>query len=416
MVCVLDYIPPAEHAAIRAFTSTYDCAAGIQAAYTYAKTIRARVFVPSGLFNVGSTITLDGSISFVGEGCSGSNLDIEFVSTKAITMFKWTGAANGTVFDQTGRIGGIELGNFAVDCNNLAATGMRFDRIAYSRIFSIFIANWAANVAGSVGGFVVKTNPAFSADNMFFNDIGPLYLRGPNCCLRLATFDGANGNACHNTFRQMQTTCRGGTVNSAIIIEDADNNCFQMTYTDVLNYPTDYGLVLQAAARSNYFFHFQGAISALAGSKNAVFGFDRENGQPAPTVASGAELFWTETGNNAQLWSMTEGLRSLQSVVEGNTSSSGLGPDPSRFSVVRTATNSMLWGGFSAGGVFGIHHTGDGTAPTGPSIQLNLNSLGFFGATPVAKPTVTGAKGGNAALASALTALAALGLITDSST
>lgn len=42
--------------------------------------------------------------------------------------------------------------------------------------------------------------------------------------------------------------------------------------------------------------------------------------------------------------------------------------------------------------------------------------VGFMGATPIARPTVTGSRGANAALASALTQLAALGLITDSST
>lgn len=42
--------------------------------------------------------------------------------------------------------------------------------------------------------------------------------------------------------------------------------------------------------------------------------------------------------------------------------------------------------------------------------------IGFLGAAAVARPTVTGSRGGNAALASALTALANLGLITDSST
>ena len=47
--------------------------------------------------------------------------------------------------------------------------------------------------------------------------------------------------------------------------------------------------------------------------------------------------------------------------------------------------------------------------------QTNSTGLAFFGATPVAKPTVTGSRGGNAALASVLTALANLGLITDSS-
>lgn len=48
-------------------------------------------------------------------------------------------------------------------------------------------------------------------------------------------------------------------------------------------------------------------------------------------------------------------------------------------------------------------------------ISLSGN-LGFFGATPGAQPTITGAKGGNAALTSLLTALATLGLVVDSTT
>lgn len=43
------------------------------------------------------------------------------------------------------------------------------------------------------------------------------------------------------------------------------------------------------------------------------------------------------------------------------------------------------------------------------------NQVGFYGAAPIARPTVTGARGGNTALASLLTALANLGLITDGS-
>lgn len=55
----------------------------------------------------------------------------------------------------------------------------------------------------------------------------------------------------------------------------------------------------------------------------------------------------------------------------------------------------------------------------GGKVEIARNSadtLGFYAATPVAKPTVTGSKGGNAALASLLTALSSLGLVTDSST
>ena len=68
--------------------------------------------------------------------------------------------------------------------------------------------------------------------------------------------------------------------------------------------------------------------------------------------------------------------------------------------------------------------SGTGTSAHG-SVKVNVNSttriqangtgLGFFAATPVAKPTVTGSKGANAALTSLLTQLASLGLITDSS-
>lgn len=49
-------------------------------------------------------------------------------------------------------------------------------------------------------------------------------------------------------------------------------------------------------------------------------------------------------------------------------------------------------------------------------IQTGGNALGFFGATPVTRPTVTGSRGGNAALQDLLTELANLGLITDSTT
>lgn len=44
------------------------------------------------------------------------------------------------------------------------------------------------------------------------------------------------------------------------------------------------------------------------------------------------------------------------------------------------------------------------------------NTLGFHGAAPVAKQTVAGSRGGNAALADLITKLATLGLITDSTT
>ena len=50
------------------------------------------------------------------------------------------------------------------------------------------------------------------------------------------------------------------------------------------------------------------------------------------------------------------------------------------------------------------------------SLSLTGSGIGFFGTSPTTKPTVTGSRGGNAALTSLLTALATLGLITNSTT
>ena len=65
-----------------------------------------------------------------------------------------------------------------------------------------------------------------------------------------------------------------------------------------------------------------------------------------------------------------------------------------------------------------IGRTQFGTTPfdTVHDIDAAGNKLGFHGATAVARQTVTGSRGGNAALASLLTALANLGLITDGTT
>lgn len=50
------------------------------------------------------------------------------------------------------------------------------------------------------------------------------------------------------------------------------------------------------------------------------------------------------------------------------------------------------------------------------AVLIDSAKLGTYGATPIAKPVVTGSKDGNTALASLCTALASLGLITNSTT
>lgn len=80
------------------------------------------------------------------------------------------------------------------------------------------------------------------------------------------------------------------------------------------------------------------------------------------------------------------------------------------------------WGDGSAGRDTNLYRSAANVLKTDDSLHVGLDfrhlgsNLGFYNATPIAKPTVSGSRGGNAALASLLTALATQGLLTDSST
>lgn len=71
----------------------------------------------------------------------------------------------------------------------------------------------------------------------------------------------------------------------------------------------------------------------------------------------------------------------------------------------------------TTGNLLGTTGTFDWQNSGNSRLKINSTGVGAFGATPVARPTVTGSRGGNAALASLLTALGgtSLGWITDSS-
>lgn len=84
-----------------------------------------------------------------------------------------------------------------------------------------------------------------------------------------------------------------------------------------------------------------------------------------------------------------------------------------RFGIL--AGGDIQWGPGNAAVDCTFTRTGVGAMTLSAAIRINGN-VGFYNTAPVAKPTVTGSRGGNAALASLLTALAGQGLLTDSST
>lgn len=109
---------------------------------------------------------------------------------------------------------------------------------------------------------------------------------------------------------------------------------------------------------------------------------------------------------------------STTSIQPANNTTNGATGDQTIFSAMDCTGTTSTGGDLIVASGTGTTANGSVKINSGSTtrIQANGTGLGFFNATPIAKPTVTGAKGGNAALASLLTQLVSLGLITDSST
>ncbi len=167
-------------------------------------------------------------------------------------------------------------------------------------------------------------------------------------------------------------------------------------------------------------------------------------------VGSGAQDSLTTGRNNVAV-----GYVALQAATSG-TSNVAVG-DESLFAVTdgignvslgHTAGRAFTTGTYNTAVGYGTGYTGATTATISGSVCIGTNSsgtaaqatadnqfvlgtsshdvqvpgtlkvtgnVGFYNTAPAAKPTVTGSRGSNAALASLLTALAGLGLLTDSS-
>lgn len=74
---------------------------------------------------------------------------------------------------------------------------------------------------------------------------------------------------------------------------------------------------------------------------------------------------------------------------------------------------NYFWGSLRAWAAAG---TIGGESTSVDAIKFSTSGVGFNGTDPIAKPAISGSRGGNAALASLITALATYGLVTDSST
>lgn len=125
-------------------------------------------------------------------------------------------------------------------------------------------------------------------------------------------------NCCHNFFSKVAAAY----TENGLWLEDSDNNSF-FNLMFFRHSGTGKGVVSRPWSRANYFYHLQSPgfdaqapDAAAPNGGSAIFGYDRENGQEAPTLATGASLDWTETGAQSTGWTIKQ-YRSKRYVASG---------------------------------------------------------------------------------------------------
>lgn len=419
-----------------------DDTAAIQAAEDYlAANGKGTLLFPSGMYKISSTLTKRATdVLWVGEGV-GQQHDAGAGDDFASGL-TWAGAAGGTMIDfapATGasarRISGGGVICLGLYGRGVAAIGLSAKSITCCDI-DIYIEDFTSQ--GLLTGVVAPLGEAADFRENRIRVYGKQVNAGSG---NIARFDGsAAANTCYNTI-----DVRGlYKFAAAVVMGSTDNNWLtQWTFrfgggtglgVDALG-----GATLQEACRANIWaqcYYGDGGFTSrgtadypFPANNNVILSRDSDNVQPAPVIGTGATLTWHDSDGSL---SMTDiGINRPAANTLGLYGAGGayvvrwtavLGAN-SRWEVSHgPGTVSLGVSGVPADITVGISTKGSGVGTlygngfASAMFKWNFAGVGFNGTNPIAKPTVTGAKGGNAALASLLSALSAYGLITDSST
>jgi len=292
---------------------TTDDTNAIRQAVAYTKGLKGgQIYFPPGIYVITDTITIDAPVGLVGAGSNSLSLQTNGSYDDVTTMLAWYGG-NKIMIDYVGRIDGVVFMDIGIHGRNTAITGIRLDRMRHS-LFRCVQLNEFVNF-----GLDITPRPEANVtnDNCMFNNFQSISIWNEldsASCIRLdgSVLDSNNinagaGNSCHNTFTNTHLWV---TKNWNIEFLDCDNNSFYMLYcfkVDTTSSQIYFGynssiynptyIPRHGCARSNYIYHCQGSIYASAGPdknapvcKNYIFGYDRENGQPAPLTTNNAKI------------------------------------------------------------------------------------------------------------------------------
>ncbi len=332
---------------------------------------------PINPFGFCTALTAASSLSY---NCGGSALTVAGVKGVATTLNTYTAANSGATF--AAGIVGYELDIHARSGSSIGGkTGLLIVRLADDAVSGAFGADSAIAFGGSspTAGWDYVLNIGGGAGQIPYKST--------------ATFIGASEPQTPSTGQALAAwgidfsgvLFSGGFARSLGFLVDGSGNLISQRHS-ISNWsltPSSTGLAIDAVAQR------ASLTSIAAGGAGWIIG------DKATTANGGVYQITAVSGAVAT------------AVVQ-------LVPDvavsPPANPVATTATNTSIFHPNAGGLTLNLTWT----AANGLSLNPTGQRVGFNGTAPIVKPTVTGAKGSNAALASLLSALAAYGLITDS--
>lgn len=254
------------------------------------------VFI-TGIVAVSDTINIPRTIRISGISGDPTNLDTQYTLTEAASGIKYIGSKPIDSLILCNGINAMYMENIAIDCNKLVDKGINFDCMTGGYFAQVHVSN--ARI-----GYYMAPHTRYSQ-----TDRGCQFNTLIGCSASMCYYgyylDAEStvnaANACHNVL----IGCSCSHLADGIYFGDCDNNTIVEMFCFRRPDASGYGARFKGvASRDNYLYHFQGSAIAHPGSKNFIFNFSTENGQPKPTIEPGAVLFVTSNFNNNFGWDM----------------------------------------------------------------------------------------------------------------
>lgn len=262
-----------------------------------------------GTFGIAATLNIPDNAQLVGAGAGapigGGAANITWAPATKLIWQAGTDAAMLQVGGGTAPIGGVWLDGFGLDCAS-AGYALVADWLQASVIGRLAARNFLYD------GILLRTSSTVADANLTGCDFGPWWLSAHStstgALIRAHGNAGNNSNVCHNLFRRVF----GRYYGDGVVFENTDNNTMIGVFFTRLA-GSGYGMVFGPRARGNYIYHLEAGAGGLLAQTpaivtsppkaNVVFGYDRDNGQPTPTLQTPyTQLEWTESGANSTGW------------------------------------------------------------------------------------------------------------------